>query len=202
MHYHRDMMQKPGMRQKWQVSTEHQGPPVPWRPGYGLPRRWKTRLEREGLPYLVELEFAAGDDGPQCRSIRLDARANGVPIGARDIRKVPIGECVQLAIASAAMREERHPGEIVYQFGGGHPNITEQVTLARPVDERTKDAHLREVADIYQSHADTGKPTQAVQDAFNRPYSTAARWVMQARQRGFLPPTKQGRGGNPAPKED
>ena len=200
MPYHGDIEQERGVRREWRVSTEHRGPPVPWRPGYGLPRRWKTKLDSEGLPFSVELEFAAGADGPRCRVIQLEARDDGAPIGARDIRRVPIGECIQLAIASAAMREERRPGVISYQFGGGHPNVTEQVKLARPVDERTKDAHMRKVADIYHAHEETGKPTQAVQDEFSCSYSTAARWVMQARQRGFLSPTKRRRGGSSAVK--
>jgi len=154
------------------------------------------------LPYLVELEFAVGGDGPQCRTIRVDARDDGPPIGAREIRKVPIGECIQLAIASAAMRVERQSDAISYQIGGGRPNVTEQVRLARPADKRTRDAHLRDVAETYRAHEETGKPTQAVENVFGCPYSTAARWVMQARARGFLPPTTRGRGGTSARQED
>jgi hypothetical protein len=202
MHYHRVMNEEIDTTKEWHVSNAWRGHPVHWRPGYGLPSRWKTTLDRDDLPYLVELEFTAGDNGPSCHAIRFAAHDSGSPIGARDIRKVPIGECIQLAIASAAIREERRPGEIAYQLGGGDADMTAQTRMARPRDKRTSDEHLHKVAEIYR-HAGE-KPTQAVQDEWSWPisYPTAARWVTQARQRGFLSPTTRGRGGTSDTEEN
>lgn len=186
----------PGWRAR--IHYDHEaGPPVPWRrAGYALPRRWQAQIEAPGLPYLVELDFSAGDDGPSCRAIRLMAREDGPEINPREIRSVPVGRCIQFAISAAALREERTPQGIRYSYGG-EPYGTyssagvEAFRLARPTDVRTKDARLREVAAIYKAAEDTGKPTRAVADELPTSYSTAARLVMEARRRGFLPPSRR-----------
>jgi hypothetical protein len=193
MRYHRVMADKPE-RIDWRVQTQPGGGFVPWRPGWALPGRWRTRLSGEHLPYDVELEFVADEErGPDCRSIRLLVRDGGEPIGARAIRDVPIAACISTAIGAAAWREGHRPGQVVYEFGGGEDvAVTEQHDLARRAvrAQTNSDEHLREVADVYR-RADE-KPTRAVQDHFAPvSYSTAARWVMHARRRGFLPPHRQ-----------
>jgi hypothetical protein len=43
------------------------------------------------------------------------------------------------------------------------------------------------VAEVYKAAVLADQPpTQAVAYAFHRPYSTAGRWVMKAREHGFL----------------
>lgn len=199
MHYHRDRMMKETER-RWRVSTSPGGGFVSWRGGYGLPFRWTTSLDREELPYVVELDFATSEAGPQCRAVRFSARENGEPISARRVRDVPIAECIQLAIASAAVREERGPGVVTYRLGGS--DVSEQAKLARSPEHGTSsDEHLRKIAKTYRN-ADKN-PTQAVQDAWPfYSYSTVARWVMEARRRGLLPPTKRGRAETSAAEED
>ena len=178
-------------RKRWQITTRLGRGFVAWRPGYGLPRRWTSRLDGDHLPYVVELDFVADDErGPDCRSVRFLVREGGEPIAGRAIREVPITECLNVAIGAAAAREEQRPGEVVYRIGGGDPDVTEQHQLAARAP-RTSDEHLREVADVYSRTPE--KPTQAVQHHFApTSYSTAARWVMQARRRGFLPPAQRG----------
>lgn len=188
------------MRTTWAAKNTYGGGFVDWRPGYSLPRRWTTELDRQDLPYVVELEFAAEDGGPSCRAVRLIAREESPPISARSIREIPVAECIRVAITSAAVHTEKRPGEIVYQLGGGDPDLTAQLRMARTPDRRTSDEHLREVAEVYRRASE--KPTQSVQDAYGWiSYSTAARWVMQARQRGFLPRTTRGRRTAPAQED-
>ena len=178
-------------RREWRISTTPRGGFVSWRPGLALPLHWQTRLEAEHLPYTVELDFEADKHGPACRSIRLIARDGAPPIGARTVRGVPVQECINTAIGAAAVREEHRPGVKVITFGGGSRDVTEQHTLAAQMAPRMTDEHLREVADIYSRALE--KPTRAVHDHFAPvSYSTAARWVSHARQRGFLPPTGRG----------
>lgn len=192
-----------GGRSDWRVSNQIGGGFISWRPGFGLPLRWTTTLDRADFPYVVELDFATDEaDGPQCRTICFKARSGDESISARRIRDIRVAECIQLAITSAAVRETRRPGEVAYELGGVG-DISEQARLARPVDERTSDERLREVAEIYRAaNEETGKPTQAVYESlpFGYSYSTAARLVMEARRRGFLPPTK--RRGRSSTKED
>lgn len=166
-------------------------PPVPWRPGHVLPRRWDATVEADNLPYSIELEFTADDNGPRCRSIRLIAPEGG-EISPREIRNVPVGRCIQFAIGIAARRWEPGRRPFTEVFGGkaGHvPAGVEAFRLARPSDARVKDARLREVAAIYK--AAEGKPTRAVADGLPISYSSAARLVGEARRRGFLPPAEQ-----------
>lgn len=172
---------------------------VPWRPGYGLLDRWNSNIDSDDFPYVVEMEFVADKDGPRCESVRFVRREGGPEINARDIRKVPIARCFQAAIGAAALHEARTPAGINYTFPGAWQgqgtavlgSISEAYKLARPTDVRTKDARLREVATVYASAQETGKPTQAVRDALHMSYSTAARLVGEARRRGFLPPARQ-----------
>jgi hypothetical protein len=177
------------IEKEWQVRTAPRGGFVSWRPGYGLPLHWTTSIDRADLPYVVELEFASGEAGPRCEALQVRAREDGQPITARRIRDIPIAECIQLAIASAAVREEHEPNVVSYTLGG--TDLTEQAKLARSPEHGTgSDAHLREIAKTY-NEATTNK-TQAVQDAWPfYSYSTCARWVMEARRRGFIPPTKR-----------
>jgi hypothetical protein len=171
---------------------------VEWRGDYGLPRSWRTALESEDFPYVVELDFIASkEDGPSCRAIRMRAPENGEPISARRVREVPVAECIRAAIGLAAIPIRRSEGEVTFLMGGQREyarRFPEAFELARDI---TSDEHLREVAKVYM--AATEKPTRAVEEAF-RPisHSTAARWVGKARQRGFLPPARPAAGGSNA----
>lgn len=190
MRYHCVPMAMP-IEKKWRVEHQLGRGFIPWRPGYALPPHWTVSLARDDLPYLIELEFVHSEaEGPQCRSVRFAAQEQGEAISARRVRAVPIAECIQIAIGAVTVRYEETPEGLHVSFGSKGDDMTEQVRLARPTDGRTSDEHLREVAEVYKS---AGKnPTRAV--AYHWPYhsySTAARWVGEARERGFLPPAKR-----------
>lgn len=70
----------------------------------------------------------------------------------------------------------------------------EQPRLVRLPDMDTE-MFYREVATFYRHfERTTGKPTSGIAQAGNVPHSTAARWVREARKRGFLAPaTKRGK---------
>ncbi|WP_431279875.1 hypothetical protein [Leifsonia poae] len=62
--------------------------------------------------------------------------------------------------------------------------------------DRITDALLKEVADVYRKAWEDGEnPTQSVQKHFYKAYSTSARWVGLARERGFLGPADGSKGG-------
>jgi hypothetical protein len=175
------------VKKQWRVTTEQGGGFVSWRPDFALPRRWRSTLDAEHLSYGVELEFATRNGTPECWALRLVARDDGEAISASRVRAIRIEECIRVAITAAAMRVERRGDEIV--FTPGSRDLTERVELAsRP----GSDEHLREVAKVYEQASE--KPTLAVEQAFGPiAHSTAARWVVEARRRGFLPPTTRGR---------
>lgn len=162
---------------------------VSWREGYALPKRFTATLDDATLPYVVDLAVKASTEGVECRSVTFGARDTGEPISARALRAIPIAVCIRLATAAAAMKIER------LRDGGAKlsppAGLETPFVLARPVDKRMSDAHLREVARVYED-ADMN-PTRAVElhwEAMRQPisYPTAARWVSEARKRGFLKP--------------
>ena len=187
---------------EWKVTTTHTGPaitgpgdlPVQWRSDYGLPRSWRTTLEAEHLPFIVELDFlASAEGGPSCRAVRMTARDDDTPISARRLREVPVAECIRIAITHAAIPITRHAdGRVEFRMWDTGP-LPERFELARDIRPRTantSDEHLREVAETYMAASE--KPTQAVEEAFGPiSHSTAARWVGEARRRGFLLPARQ-----------
>lgn len=53
--------------------------------------------------------------------------------------------------------------------------------------------HYEQVAEVYDEALEAGDPpTQAVAEAFDVPYTTAARWIRRCRQLGVLPPPTPG----------
>lgn len=69
-------------------------------------------------------------------------------------------------------------------------------TPTRRARNRVTDALLAEVVKVYRDAWDSGgPPTKAVAEYFDRPHSTAARWVGEARRRGMLAPSDGSRGG-------
>ena len=61
--------------------------------------------------------------------------------------------------------------------------------------EESADAFYKRVAAYYSSAAViNGRPTRTIAENADVPKSTAARWVREARARGFLDPTTRGRG--------
>lgn len=68
---------------------------------------------------------------------------------------------------------------------------------------RMSDVLSEEIAGVYRAAWQAGKnPTQAVARYYQKPYSTAARWVGEARKRGHLGPADGSRGGETASVDD
>jgi hypothetical protein len=181
-------------KQRLRVQTTHPGAPwVPWRSGRYLPIRWRSVIDGEHLPYLAELAFAVGPNGPHCESITFRVREDGCPLSATELRNMPTGALIEAAVSKAAARAEERPGELVI-----HLENREETQDVRPSRQRGGEAHLKEVRDVYL--AAERHPTAAVQDHWpSTPYSTAAHWVAKARRIGLIPPATRGR--TSAPRE-
>ena len=72
----------------------------------------------------------------------------------------------------------------------GH-HFDPHITARRNIDLE----HLQDVANTYTRNLHTGKPTLAVELAYQTSHRTAARWVAMARDAGLLGPGHQGRAG-------
>lgn len=176
----------------WRIQTQPGGGYVKWRPGYGLPMRFRSVIDAEELPFTVELEIETTAGNLVCQRIAFVTKPEGNPVSAREIRAVPIAECIRLATAAAAAPMEEADGQVKFSLGG-LGDISDRVKLAQAPDKRVSDSHLLEVARIYNS-ADS-KPTKYVHEFWEEhrwpvSYSTVARWVSAARKRGFIAPRK------------
>lgn len=81
-------------------------------------------------------------------------------------------------------------GIIAQLVGAPHP------PKADGGNRRMTSDHLTEVASVYRDAWESGKnPSQTVTDHFNATYSTATRWIVEARKRGILGASDSTRGG-------
>jgi hypothetical protein len=133
--------------------------------------------EATGLPYRVEVDAELRGGRYEATAIRVERKAGGPEVTGEGLRTVPVREIVT-----------RGAAEVVSSL------------LANPAPDlfkRVNDDALRLVADVYRYGVAAGRPpTQHVAEhLFSGVRSTAARWVMRAREGGFLGPAQTGRPG-------
>ena len=142
-----------------------------------------VRVElRDGSPVLTELSFTS--------------RPGQGQIQQKHLRQTDIGKLVTDLVVSTMRTDAMVPV-------GEAPDVTalrqSKATARRFVDRqrlpRTRRVmtpeFLQQVAEVYRENIN-GKPTKAVADTFNVQSRMASKYVDAARQRGLLPPTKQG----------
>ena len=151
--------------------------------GFEAPNSWaRVELDNAGVPRLVELGWAVVNDHQ--REIRQS-----------ELRAAQVSTIVEVLYAGFIIEVEDHTG--ITNLGG--PGSRQQVAIQDFLDElrapgkrRVTGDFLREVADVYRSNVDHA-PTQAVARTYGVKLRQAGDYVKKARDRGFLPPTKQGR---------
>jgi hypothetical protein len=143
--------------------------------------------------------FRVVDGRPECLEMKVTAKEGGRGIRTADINTFNIDNLAIYAFsqvggpAESDDPNERHrlfPAELDDQQMW---EVVGDVTDARR--ERrggVSTAELQEVADIYLAHIN-GKPSAVVQMLKGYSPRTAARRIQQARLKGLLPPTTQGK---------
>jgi hypothetical protein len=149
--------------------------------GFDEPNTWARVELRNNVPRLVEVGWRSGPGSREVmpkdlRGHDLDSIIDGLYSGFvmrvdHTARKV---ECA-LDMDSEFSREIR---EFLDQRRSGKRRIT--------------GAFLEQVAEVYRANIDHA-PTEAVSRTFGVKHRMATDYVKQARGRGLLPPTKQGR---------
>lgn len=188
-----------GLTRRSRVSTSYDGAVqwrLDWHPGFAIPDRFSAVIDADWLPYRVEVDLAANGGDVHCVAMTLQAHDGGEPVTSRGLRDVPLGECIRLATAAALRPMERNAGEVKIKLGGPSDMTEPMVLASRRPRRRISDDWLHEAAAIYEAAEEN--PTQAVEQQHSQApisYSTASRWVEEARRRGFLPPTTRGRRG-------
>jgi hypothetical protein len=126
------------------------------------------------LPCDVELRAEIEEGAYAVTAVRCTRRRGGGEVTGEAIRSVP----VERILHAGALRVNK-----LFQ------------PRADPSQGPTEE-NLRAVARIYRmAHLVRDNPTKAVSAALQLPYSSAARWVMQARRAGFLGPTERRKAG-------
>ncbi len=142
-----------------------------------------SRIElREGIPRLVEFGFRSG---PGAREVM-----------PKDLREVELNSVIDELYAALVIRVD-HKERLVMM---GDPKIDnwlthevrEFLTDRRSGKRRITGDFLKQVAQVYRDNIDHA-PTAAVARTFGVKHRQATDYVKQARERKFLPPTKQGR---------
>lgn len=108
----------------------------------------------------------------------------------------PVSEDGDITISFAG---EKHPlpfqriddNSIAVRISGATRTSEHQAAHRAPRSGRVTDEDLRAVADVYLAATARGEPpVLAVEKEIGKSRPTAGRWVMMARERGFLPPAR------------
>lgn len=170
--------------------------------GRVLPAEFDLEVSYEdGSPDLV-LGFEARAGVPQCRRVELRSTQAGREIRSSDLRKVKLEDMLEFAVVSVAtvVEKEGQEGEAVIRTRPARTETERRGTLIRmrmvrrEARRRVSDEMLRQIAQVYRDNIG-GTPTAAVAEHTGRAHRTAALYIKQAREAGFLGAAVRGKAG-------
>jgi hypothetical protein len=174
-----------------------------------------------GASWIIHVDWFVRDGSHEPCAVTIsmkdrDDRSTGAQLTASVVRKLAIGDAIQMARHGHAIQTstQQQYWELVdlrdrleATFAAGHGDRAMWAELDRVTTElerldtvretpvgpkrgsKIADDTLREVADVYQKATRLGSPvTRAVATHFHVSESTAGKRIMKARERGFLPP--------------
>jgi hypothetical protein len=163
---------------------------------YGLPPvRFGDTVVPARVAYVIEgshsspslqIEFEIRKGQPVCTAVRVDASPTGRGIRTGDLNALPgLDKLAEDAFMELAVTVADNPFD-------WHIGKDQSKRKAAKQDVHTRgDAELKKVARAYRENVDS-RPVEAVEDlGYSR--RTAARRIQQARLKGLLPPTTQGK---------
>lgn len=163
-----------------------------------VPESFTAELTSADLPGVVTVSVRVdAKRGPQIEEFTL-TMPRGRSVRQEDLNRISlpkVRDAVMTRVPTYRLLTNDQ-GE-VFGVAGKPPGSAPaaiRAELRRHSYQRIDDAHLHEVSGVYRT-ADR-HPTKAVAERFGVPRPTAARWVMTARERGFLEPPERpaGRG--------
>lgn len=159
-----------------------------------FPHRWP---EEVGTPLVgyVTIDYALVNDRMEAKTLTVRMASHN-PMTTSIVRALPLG-------AWMAEDRQRMAKHSLASEWGLTPRQRDRLRQGRIADEPSTAGRpkvtrelLVEVADVYRrAHRTGAAPTQAVADHFDRPRSTAAKWVQRAREERMLGPAEQRRPG-------
>jgi hypothetical protein len=166
-----------------------------------------VRTEPNGTEITFDVETDRGQH--RCRQLKITAP----DITRETLRQIPFATYMKRAVGMVAYKPQRieelpepmanalteqglADRKTFVTIDDGERGELYRSTRRRRPQSALTDEHLKKVADEYRSALDDGfSPTETVAYKMNAARSTAARWVMRARKRGFLGPAIPGRPG-------
>jgi hypothetical protein len=150
--------------------------------------------------HTVEMEIATVDGAPVCNAVRVIRHPGRPSLSGHELRRFPLAEWVKYACSMVGVGNQGgvRTTTAEWQTEAYRADIERAVPQPRRRNVLT-DEFLKEVATTYKANADSA-PIEVIRDVHGEggyvAHSTAARWVRLARERGFLPPTTQGKASN------
>lgn len=169
--------------------------------------RHRVRVGDRLLPRRIDVTFPSTVDDlpsltmvvevregiPQCTEVTIRSSSTGREVRSVDLRAARLEDWLETVTSGAAAAATEHGYVIDDKTPAELAADRKRVQYIRAGARRTiTDDLLSQVAETYRAHA-SDRPTEAVQVAFGTSSRTAARYVQQARERGFLPPTTPGK---------
>jgi hypothetical protein len=149
--------------------------------GFDEPNQWARVELRENIPRLVEFGCRAG---PSSREVM-----------QKDLRDVDLSQVIDVLYNGLVIRADHDAKLVEYSRNPDTEfsrEIREFLEQRRSGKRRITGSFLEQVAEVYRANIDHA-PTEAVSRTFGVKHRMATDYVKQARGRGLLPPTKQGR---------
>ncbi len=157
--------------------------------GFEVPRRVSVAIYGEAadehLPFVGKAELRFQGGRLEVVSLTLRQMEGGPPVGGELLRAIPLAIVrwvVQRVVTGVAPTDESDPPVALMASMASLTKSPREVAAAGLSDEA-----LALTASIYRRALVSGDPpARAVHKSLGIPRSTAGRWIMLARRRGFL----------------
>lgn len=200
----------PNIPVRWPLATEHGV--IGWAvwdamsdrievPGGYLPAQFYVDFPGTANEPSVKATFIVrGDGSVGCSSISIEAKREGPEVKRKDLEAAQerLNDWMQFAAMSALQDAAGQPVVPIESDRSPAAIMARQAAVKAYNDARSKSRRkvtpdlLAEVAQLYRANIDDG-PWLAIRDRYGVAESTAARYVMLARQAGLLPQTEPGK---------
>ncbi len=159
---------------------------------------YRLRLPGADDQPSVDIIFQMRNGAPFCAGIHLDAKSAGREVRACDMEAVTshLGQWSQAAFTCAAIdKQALDPPQQNWSGLSLAPADKAERAYSRAPKGRRRitDRLLAEVAELYRDNVDSESAWQAIRERYNVSPTTAGRYVMMARQAGYLPATTPGK---------
>lgn len=171
---------------------------LPGAPGFAVPRQFSAWVADADRGLLIGLSIEVNE-----RASIVDLAVQGAPVTPSELRDLPWGAYLDVALGKVMMRAERVPGPnphtLVTPLSGSQEvaaALSAHKGYRRNRGRRPVDAdRLRRVADLYRAATEQEIPTgDYIASAEGVSPGTARSLVARARAAGLLPPASRGEG--------